>query len=125
MFSGPLFADAYSLLSIQVIAVLLGLWAVLVMRIGNFNIVPIPVKNGVFITGGPYRLIRHPMYSSLLLFVIPELISDFSYLRLACSIALLITLLLKLSFEEKLLIKKFDEYAYYMSKTKRIIPFVY
>ena len=125
MFSGPITAHNDLLISLQVAAVLLGIWAVVIMRIGNFNIVPIPVKNGVLITSGPYKMIRHPMYTSLLLFVIPELISDFSYLRLWSFSVLLITLLLKLTYEENLLIEKFDGYTIYIHKTKRIIPFVY
>ncbi len=125
MFSGPLFVDNISLLIVQLAAVLLGIWAVLIMRIGNFNIVPIPVKNGVFISNGPYSIIRHPMYSSLFLFVIPELAGDFSYLRLGAFLALIITLLLKLNYEEKQLMLKFEEYTNYKKRTKRIIPFVY
>jgi len=125
MFSGPLFAKSIPLMITQLFSLILGVWAVLIMRIGNFNIVPIPVKNGVFISKGPYQLIRHPMYTSLFLFVIPELIEGFSYLRLAAFLVLLVTLIIKLNYEEKKLLLKFKEYEEYMKKTKRIIPFVY
>ncbi len=125
MFSGPLFANSILLVIIQAISLILGVWAVLVMRIGNFNIVPIPVKNGVFISSGPYHVIRHPMYTSLFLFVIPELIGDFSFLRLGAFFALIITLVVKLNYEEKQLMLKFEEYATYRMRTKRIIPCVY
>ena len=125
MFSGPLFAKSIPLMITQLFSLILGVWAVLIMRIGNFNIVPIPVKNGVFISKGPYQFIRHPMYTSLFLFVIPELIEGFSYLRLAAFLVLLVTLIIKLNYEEKKLLLKFKEYEEYMKKTKRIIPFVY
>lgn len=45
----------------------LGLWAVTADRPGNFNIRPVPRAGGQLIDRGPYRWIRHPMYSALLL----------------------------------------------------------
>ncbi len=46
----------------------LGSWAVLTMEISNFNVVPDVRQNARFVHQQfPYRLIRHPMYVSLLL----------------------------------------------------------
>ena len=125
MFSGPLIASNILLKLVQVSSAIIGIWAIIIMHIGNFNIVPIPVKNAVFVTKGPYRLIRHPMYTSLFLFTLPELIGDFSYIRLLAFAFMAITLLYKLRYEEKLLLEKFDEYEHYMTKTKRIIPYIF
>lgn len=46
---------------------LLGLWAIGVNRPGNFNVRPVPRPGATLVTTGPYRFVRHPMYSSLLL----------------------------------------------------------
>lgn len=125
MFTGPLFANGFVLFTIQIIGIVLGVWAILVMRLGNFNIIPIPVENGVLRETGPYKVIRHPMYSSILLFVLPELVNYFTYVRLGLFSFLLISLFIKLSFEEKRLIEKHSNYPDYMQKTKRLIPCVY
>ena len=45
----------------------LGLWALSTNRPGNFNIRPQPRAGAVFVHRGPYRWVRHPMYSALLL----------------------------------------------------------
>ena len=49
------------------IAVALIAWALIHNRPGNFNIRPAPKFRGVMVTTGPYRWIRHPMYTSVLL----------------------------------------------------------
>ena len=45
-----------------------GVWALSANQPGNFNIHPTPHQNGRLIDHGPYRWIRHPMYTSVLLF---------------------------------------------------------
>jgi len=125
MFTGPLFASGFVLLAVQILGVVLGIWAIFVMRIGNFNIIPIPVENGVLRENGPYKIIRHPMYTSILLFALPELINYFTYARLIVFVILLISLIVKLGFEEEKLKEKFVKYPSYMERTKRLIPCIY
>ena len=48
-------------------ALALAAWALIHNRPGNFNIRPAPKTCGTLVTTGPYRLIRHPMYTSVLL----------------------------------------------------------
>ncbi len=45
---------------------LLGLWALSCNRPGNFNIRPTPRAGGQLVQRGPYRWIRHPMYSAVM-----------------------------------------------------------
>lgn len=45
----------------------LTVWTLWHNRLGNFNIHPAPKDGARLITTGPYRWIRHPMYSALLL----------------------------------------------------------
>ncbi|NOR88361.1 MAG: isoprenylcysteine carboxylmethyltransferase family protein, partial [Bacteroidales bacterium] len=79
----------------------------------------------VFVSKGPYRLIRHPMYSSIFLFVIPEIIAEFSLFRLLFLMVLILALLFKMNYEENRLVHQFDEYPDYQKKTHRIIPYIY
>lgn len=46
---------------------LLGAWALLSHPRGNFNIRPTPRAGGRLVSHGPYRWIRHPMYSCVAL----------------------------------------------------------
>jgi len=51
---------------IVIVAMLLAISAVVAMRIRNLSALPEPVRNGEFVERGPYKFIRHPMYSSVL-----------------------------------------------------------
>lgn len=125
IFTGPILASGLVLSGIQILGIFLGLWSIYVMRIGNFNIIPEPLENGVLRVNGPYKVIRHPMYSSIILFALPALINHFTYWRLLIMILLLVSLYFKLTYEENRLIESFNHYKEYMKRTNRIIPFVY
>ena len=103
----------------------LAFWAMYVMKYGNFNIVPTPVDKGVMISQGPYKVIRHPMYTSIFIFAIALLAGQFDYYKLIISLILVADLVVKMIFEEGLLCKHYPGYKYYMKKTKRVIPFVW
>jgi len=123
--SGPLFPSNKYLLMIELLGLGLGIWAILAIRIGNFNIVPDPLPRSQLVTSGPYRLIRHPMYLALLLTTLPLVIYDFDLFRIVIWLVLLITLLVKLNYEEYLLFTKLVGYDQYMRKSARLIPFLY
>ncbi len=103
----------------------LAFWAMAVMKLGNFNIVPYPVANGRLVSQGPYRVIRHPMYTSIFIVAAILLATQFDYIKLAISLVLFISLVVKMLFEESLLYAHFPGYKAYMLKTKRVIPFVW
>ena len=123
--TGPLFPSNEALLVIELSGIGLGVWAILSMRIGNFNIAPDPLERTRLVTSGPYRLIRHPMYLALLLVTFPLVIYDFDIFRIVIWLVLLLDLLLKLNYEEKLLATKLVGYDQYMSRSARLIPFLY
>lgn len=101
------------------------LWALIAMQKSKLRILPEPSANAILITKGPYRFIRHPMYTAILLGSIGLLINYFTWLRLAIAVALAIVLLIKLNWEEKMLSQKFDEYKEYMKHTRRILPLLF
>lgn len=105
-------------------ACLLG-WAAWVMRKSRLRVSPIPAAQAILMTGGPYRVIRHPMYTSLLLGGAALLIMHFSMERLLILLLLATVLIVKLNFEERLLSEKFAGYREYMGRTSRIFPYVF
>jgi protein-S-isoprenylcysteine O-methyltransferase Ste14 len=111
-------------LLIQAFAIIIGLWAVQVMHIGNFNIVPDPKPDMQLITNGPYQWIRHPMYFSIVLFFFPLIVLNLNWINLSIYANLFIILFIKLSYEEHLLVEKMPEYTRYQQNTKRLIPFL-
>lgn len=103
----------------------LGLYAIQTIRLGNFNISPHVKPNGRLIAHGPYRLVRHPMYTAILLTCWPMAIGHFSYLRLGFVVGLTLVLIAKLHIEEQYLTKAFDAYREYTRTSKKLIPFIY
>lgn len=125
LISGPLLASGYAGIFIESMGLFLGILAIFVMKIGNFNISPRLKENGKLVTNGPYSFIRHPMYLAQLVALLPLVIDYFSWLRLGAFAILTITLVLKIKYEESLLRLKFKQYPTYANKTKRLIPFIY
>ena len=82
-------------------------------------------ENHELIMRGPYRLVRHPIYTGLLAMLIATVIQQG---HLAAIIGLVITfasLWIKLLIEEELMSNQFpDQYPAYRRRVKRIIPFL-
>jgi len=123
--SGPLFSKIWFGLLFEILGVAIAVWAVLIMR-SNANVAPIPKQNGILITAGPYKFIRHPMYLGQVVAVFPLVVEYNTEYRIAALTILIITLLFKLHYEEKRLINHFGEpYRAYQKVSKKILPFIY
>ena len=123
--SAPFLTTGYAGILIESVGVFTGLLAIYTMRIGNFNITPRNKKNGQLVTKGIYGVIRHPMYFAHLLVLLPLIIDYYDLTRLIVFCVLMVTLLLKIQFEETHLVVHFEGYAAYQEKTKKIFPFIY
>lgn len=78
------------------------------------------------IQSGPYRIVRHPMYAAMLLFLIATDLILGSILPLLVSTFFIPILILRILNEEKMLNQKLAGYKEYTQKVKyRIIPFVW
>ena len=86
---------------------------------------PKPRDRGVLQTRGPYSLVRHPIYSGMIL-------SSFGWsLHQASSEGLLMSLVLgvffdrKATYEERWLVEKYPDYAEYRKRVRKLVPGVY
>jgi protein-S-isoprenylcysteine O-methyltransferase Ste14 len=123
--TGPLLAAPLFLAMMEILGLVIGIWAVFAMRIGFFNIAPEPLSWSVMVSRGPYQVIRHPMYLALLVTTLPLVISNFNMMRLVVWLVLLITLMLKMNHEESLLQQRFPEYVQYQKQTAKLVPGFY
>jgi len=113
-------------LALQLIALIIALWGILVMKFGKFNIQPEVKENAELNKKGPYKVIRNPMYLGIILFFGIAVLGDFTILRLALFVVLTLVLLLKIQMEERFLTKKFGkQYLLYKKETFRLIPFIF
>jgi protein-S-isoprenylcysteine O-methyltransferase Ste14 len=107
------------------VSVALGLWALSANRLGNFNIRPLPRAGGRLIQHGPYRWIRHPMYTALLLAAVAaaRFANDLeTWLVLAALAAVLVT---KAHVEERAMTQRHPSYRDYQQRTWRFVPGLY
>ena len=106
-----------------------GTWAgIVIMLIGGLGLgrgltaAPLPKAHAQLRTGGLYRLVRHPIYSGLLLFATAHVVSSAS-LGVAVMAALLALLInVKARWEEQRLIARFPGYVAYARTTPRFVP---
>lgn len=82
-------------------------------------------KPGILITRGPFALCRNPIYSSIIVFIIPSLALIFhSGLILSISVVLFLGFKLTIHGETIILRRIFgDEYEMYEKSVSEIIPF--
>jgi protein-S-isoprenylcysteine O-methyltransferase Ste14 len=101
-----------------------GLWALYANRPGNFNIRPTPRAGGELITEGPYRWIRHPMYTAVLLAGLAAAAGCGTRVDGMLWAALLAVLLIKSRMEERALQVRFPTYQSYKAQTSRFVPWL-
>ncbi len=89
----------------------------------SLTAVPIPKSNGKLSTTGLYRYVRHPMYTSVLLFAIGIAIGSGTIVKYLLVTALYFLFYAKSKYEEIFLKIKYPEYAEYALRIPRFIPF--
>ena len=119
-----LFSSSPLVISAQVLALLLFLWARLAFGRRSYHVVADPTEGGL-VTGGPYRCIRHPIYAAFCLFTSAGVAAHWSWSAGLCGALVLGTAVLRIFCEESLVAARYPEYALYSVKTWRMIPFVY
>lgn len=77
------------------------------------------------ITAGPYRYVRHPMYSFLFVFFLASAVLSANALIALCSLLLIANIWVRITHEEKMLRDHFGQtFNDYAAKTPRLIPFM-
>ncbi len=86
---------------------------------------PVPRERSILKTTGIYGIVRHPMYFTVLVFLLGVILYFQAFYSLLWLLVAFFFLVYKTTKEEIYLLKKFPEYQKYRESTKRIIPYLY
>ncbi|MBJ7610614.1 MAG: isoprenylcysteine carboxylmethyltransferase family protein [Candidatus Dormibacteraeota bacterium] len=77
------------------------------------------------VTGGPYRVVRHPLYAAEILAAAAYVLVNPGALEAAVFAPFVAVQLLRSRFEERLLTETYPRYRVYARHTRRLIPFIW
>jgi protein-S-isoprenylcysteine O-methyltransferase Ste14 len=121
---GSLFSPSPVVIGVQLAAVALMVWARVTFGRRSFHAAANPTEGGL-VTTGPYRFIRHPIYTAICVFAWAGVAAHLSVVSAALGALVLAGGLVRMLCEEPLVAAVYPEYRDYARKTKRMIPFVF
>lgn len=90
----------------------------------NLTPFPTPLSDGTLIKTGLYKLVRHPIYSGIILAAIGFGLFHESFWKICIGLCHLILFYFKSKYEETLLLKCYPDYKSYSKTAKRFFPFI-
>lgn len=118
------FSKSPVVIGLQGAAAALMIWARITFGRRSFHATADPTTGGL-VTNGPYRFIRHPIYTAVCLFVIAGVAVHPSPPSFGLAALVVIGAVGRILAEETLLRERYPAYADYSSRTSRMIPFVF
>jgi protein-S-isoprenylcysteine O-methyltransferase Ste14 len=105
----------------QVAALALMVWARVTFGRRSFHLAANPTPGGL-VTWGPYRFIRHPIYTAVCLLVTAGAAAHLS--ERTCLLCAIVWggAIARMYCEERLLVARYPEYRQYAATTSRMIP---
>jgi len=91
----------------------------------SLTALPYPTDDARLVETGPYAIVRHPIYSGLVLGAVGWGLFLHSWLVLGYAVALFALFDLKSRREERWLCERFPAYAQYQTRVKKLIPWLY
>jgi protein-S-isoprenylcysteine O-methyltransferase Ste14 len=90
----------------------------------NLTPFPTPKQDSELIKTGVYKIIRHPIYTGLILTTFFYALYSHSLVKIVIAIILFILFYFKSKYEESLLCIKFPDYYNYIKHSYRFFPFI-
>jgi protein-S-isoprenylcysteine O-methyltransferase Ste14 len=107
--------------AISLVAFTLAVYGLLYLR-RSLSIIP-EVRR--LVTGGPYRVVRHPLYAAEILAASGFVLVNPGALAVVMLAPFVATQLVRSRFEERLLTEAYPQYRAYAERTRRLIPFIW
>ena len=123
LISGNLFSAHPLIITGQIFAVALSIWARKSFIGGQFSIHAKPVERSLILTG-PYKYIRHPMYAAALLFIWSSILGHIAIVTVIIGLVVSCIIIVRIVVEDQFLHAFYPGYSDYADKTKRIIPLI-
>jgi protein-S-isoprenylcysteine O-methyltransferase Ste14 len=119
-----LFSPSWPVIALQIAALFLFFWARITFGRRSFHLAANPTEGGL-VTTGPYRYIRHPIYTAMTLFVGAGAAAHLSWKTALVFGLVLAGALMRVYCEEILIVQRYPEYKQYASATSRMVPYVF
>lgn len=96
------------------------------LRLGSsLTALPYPKDDSKLVDSGPYAIVRHPIYSGLILGALGWGLWLHAWPTLGFALGLLVLFDLKLRREEQWLCERYPEYGAYKKRVKKLVPWVW
>src|SRR5262245_54277578 len=103
-----LFSSSPFVISFQVLALLLFLWARITFGRRSYHVVADPTDGGL-LTGGPYRYIRHPIYAAFCLFTLAGVAAHLSWITVLYNGLIVGSAMIRIFCEESLVAARYPQ----------------
>ena len=122
--TGNFFSESPVVIIGQLLSIGFSIWARRTFQKEQFSIHAEPAK-GSLLTKGPYKYVRHPMYTSALFLVWISIAGNLSVFTAAIGLIVTAVVATRVVKEEELLSLQYVNYKEYKLTTKAVIPFIY
>jgi protein-S-isoprenylcysteine O-methyltransferase Ste14 len=120
LYTPPLWSRGLST-AVSIVAFILIIYALMHLR-RSLSIIPEARR---LVTGGPYRLVRHPLYAAEILATLAFVVVNPTVSIVSILAPFVAVQLLRARYEERLLASVYPQFVEYARRTHRLIPFVW
>ncbi len=111
-------------IALMVAGAILAVWGVRALG-ASLTVLPYPKEGSTLVESGPYRIVRNPIYSGLILGSFGLALTVRSFLSLVYAVALLVLFDLKTRREERWLRERYPAYVEYQRRVKKLLPWIW
>ena len=118
--TGPVITANLVILSFEVLTLFLIIWTLWTIMFNKFSLYNPKLKEARLIPKGPFVYVRHPVYTALLILAICWIFNYVSVFKLLVFVVLVASVILTVSYYERILSKNLSDFGLYKQKTYKI-----